>query len=119
MIKKKSWYVRGVVPAIHIKAEKIMNKKQTQVGGLGGTLELLQVDPEELRRYLSQTLGASATIYIHTGSAKAGSKETWDVMVQGEFCAEVKQVLVSKYGVNPKLITTENKIPSKKKKKAN
>lgn len=94
LIKTKQWTVRGEVPPVLIKAEKIANKKITTVGGLGNTLELLMIDIDDLRTLLAQTLAAAATINSHAGSAKAGSKETYFVQIQGEFCEEIKQILI-------------------------
>jgi hypothetical protein len=40
LVKKKEKIVHGAVPHIQIKAHKVQNKKITQVGGFGNTLDL-------------------------------------------------------------------------------
>ena len=94
-------------------AQKVQNKKQTQVGGPGNPLELFKIDLDELQAYLRKLCQAATTIK----SEKINGNDAIYVVVQGKFFKEIEEVLVRRYRIPKTFIEIENKIPDSKKKK--
>ena len=62
LVKKKQKIIQGSVPKIKILAQKVANKKVTQVGGFGNTMELFMIDPEEFSSFLCKKCAASSNV---------------------------------------------------------
>ena len=107
VVKSRVRVVKGPVPRVQVRAQRVQNKKQTVISGL----ELFQIDLEELVTYLSHKCAGSAT--LHENETR---KETYTVQVQGEHIDTITGALTKRYKIPAKYIEAVNTITSKKRK---
>ena len=102
---------KGDVPTVEIVAQKTMNKKQTTITGL----ELYLIDFDELCSYLQHKCASSVAIaeIEHLSTAK---NQKFVIKIQGSQCSLIKEILMEKYAVPQKYITTKDLCGGKKKK---